>query len=263
MPGVGNSQAWDRYAYVGNNPLKYTDPNGHGRESTDCGPDGIFCDSWGKLLSNSKIYDKLIDEGWIISMPDPSLIYESRYNTLARVEMVLTNYDKTRKMLFTKYGWGAFGKYLDYNARLYDNVFMAMIAAGEFSNESGYAYLESIEALSNQYFGEVVDNSGPMQCYGKCSLENQLRWATQMEAWYSEGFVNQYIATNSWMTQLGAAQMAIDRYYFGIDTSWFWGDVSESDLSNYDIVLTVHHDPPVYPMKPYFIVYEHQIYGNP
>jgi RHS repeat-associated protein len=29
IPGAGSSQAWDRYAYVFNNPLKYTDPSGH------------------------------------------------------------------------------------------------------------------------------------------------------------------------------------------------------------------------------------------
>jgi hypothetical protein len=36
------TQAWDRYAYVNNNPLRYTDPSGHdvgcgGREASDCG----------------------------------------------------------------------------------------------------------------------------------------------------------------------------------------------------------------------------------
>jgi len=29
VPGAGNPQAWDRYAYVNNNPLYYTDPSGH------------------------------------------------------------------------------------------------------------------------------------------------------------------------------------------------------------------------------------------
>jgi RHS repeat-associated protein len=29
IPGLGNSQAWDRYAGLGNNPVKYTDPSGH------------------------------------------------------------------------------------------------------------------------------------------------------------------------------------------------------------------------------------------
>lgn len=30
IPGAGDPQAWDRYAFVNNNPLRYTDPDGHG-----------------------------------------------------------------------------------------------------------------------------------------------------------------------------------------------------------------------------------------
>jgi len=33
VPGVWNSQSWDRYAYTLNNPLRYTDPTGHWSES--------------------------------------------------------------------------------------------------------------------------------------------------------------------------------------------------------------------------------------
>ncbi|MBI1879535.1 MAG: RHS repeat-associated core domain-containing protein [Chloroflexi bacterium] len=29
VPGAGNPQAWNRYSYVGNNPLKYSDTSGH------------------------------------------------------------------------------------------------------------------------------------------------------------------------------------------------------------------------------------------
>ncbi|MCP4749187.1 MAG: RHS repeat-associated core domain-containing protein, partial [Desulfobacteraceae bacterium] len=35
VPGLYNSQAFDRYAYTLNNPLKYTDPSGHLGQSTD------------------------------------------------------------------------------------------------------------------------------------------------------------------------------------------------------------------------------------
>jgi RHS repeat-associated protein len=38
---LGGVQELDRYAYVGNNPIRYTDPSGHGKESTDCGSDGV------------------------------------------------------------------------------------------------------------------------------------------------------------------------------------------------------------------------------
>ncbi len=36
IPGAGNPMAWDRYAYTLNNPVKYTDPSGHGAY---CGDD--------------------------------------------------------------------------------------------------------------------------------------------------------------------------------------------------------------------------------
>jgi RHS repeat-associated protein len=39
----GGVQGLDRYAYVGNNPMKYVDPSGNGPESWDCGPDGWWC----------------------------------------------------------------------------------------------------------------------------------------------------------------------------------------------------------------------------
>jgi RHS repeat-associated protein len=40
IPGAGNPQAWDRYAGMMNNPLRYTDPSGH----AICDADG-YCDS--------------------------------------------------------------------------------------------------------------------------------------------------------------------------------------------------------------------------
>ena len=44
VPGAGNPQAYDRYAYTLNNPLKYVDPSGHGvicNEEGQCWLNGI------------------------------------------------------------------------------------------------------------------------------------------------------------------------------------------------------------------------------
>jgi len=40
IPSPGNSQAWDRFAYANNNPVKYTDPSGHActRSQNSSGP---------------------------------------------------------------------------------------------------------------------------------------------------------------------------------------------------------------------------------
>jgi RHS repeat-associated protein len=41
VASMGDPQAWDRYAYVDNNPVRYTDPDGHreceGGQANDCG----------------------------------------------------------------------------------------------------------------------------------------------------------------------------------------------------------------------------------
>jgi RHS repeat-associated protein len=41
VPGAGNSQAFNRYAYTFNNPMRYTDPSGHCPKPT--GPGAIIC----------------------------------------------------------------------------------------------------------------------------------------------------------------------------------------------------------------------------
>ncbi len=52
----GNVAAWDRYADVRNNPLRYTDPSGHctGDPNDPSDPD-VEC--WEKLRTLNKMYD--------------------------------------------------------------------------------------------------------------------------------------------------------------------------------------------------------------
>ena len=47
VPGAGNPQAWDRYAYVSNNPVKYSDPSGK-----------IECDSEDNTFDCMQIMEK-------------------------------------------------------------------------------------------------------------------------------------------------------------------------------------------------------------
>lgn len=55
VPDPGDSQAWNRYSYVGNNPLRFTDPTGHvvedsggvGGGSIDCDLNPQYCQGAG------------------------------------------------------------------------------------------------------------------------------------------------------------------------------------------------------------------------
>jgi len=59
VPGAGNPQAFNRYSYTLNNPLKYTDPSGHG---VDCGI-GMGCVSESQTLPKDG-FAKTRRHGW-------------------------------------------------------------------------------------------------------------------------------------------------------------------------------------------------------
>ena len=61
IPGAGNPLAWDRYAYVNDNPLRYRDPSGHCVETPD--DDDIGCWKLAQQIANEyddAAYDELI-----------------------------------------------------------------------------------------------------------------------------------------------------------------------------------------------------------
>ena len=254
IPNPGDPVSYDRFGYVRNNPLKYIDPSGHNPE---CGPDGIYCDSQGQLLNNADLYDSLVDSGFFSMMPDPSDIYNSSWNTMSRITRVLTNYEQARRALFIRFGLEA----VDISGKIHDDVLMALFVAVEFGSDIDdfVLYAQGKEALSNQYFGETKTNRGPMQCLGNCTLLEQLLWATQMEGFYGNAnFVDEYIDNDAWTQHWEAGMQAAAGYSYGEDTSWFWGNVSEADLSRYE--YTIIRQNYEYPGKPYFIIYD---YENP
>ena len=62
IPDPGNSQAYDRYAYVMNNPLRYTDPSGHLSCSANHVADGD-CSDYSTILILQDFYGITLEAG--------------------------------------------------------------------------------------------------------------------------------------------------------------------------------------------------------
>ena len=56
VPGAANPQAWNRYSYVLNNPIRYNDPTGH--MCSDPEDPSPSCDS--SSLQSTKVGDKVV-----------------------------------------------------------------------------------------------------------------------------------------------------------------------------------------------------------
>jgi RHS repeat-associated protein len=197
IPTMGFSIAWDRYAGMLNNPLKYVDPSGYrpcdGEYTGDCSANdfAVF-----RLENN----------------------LNKRLPRVAQQE-TLDSYNKIRHELFISFG----DEYLQQNGKIKDQALLAILIFVEFSNTRGddEVYGETKEALSNQYHSTRGDQETP--CKGTCSLVEQLIWLKGKQGFRVASLVDQ--ASKNFLTYNHDAEDVKMGYSYGLEnSSWEWGN---------------------------------------
>lgn len=98
IPGVGNPQSYDRYAYVLNNPINGTDPTGHitcSLENGNLGSD--YCNTYQQLLN---IGWKLIGGEWVLE--ELKTIYQTALDIAVEIGGIDLIYKLFGEVIFEK-----------------------------------------------------------------------------------------------------------------------------------------------------------------
>ena len=151
------------------------------------------------------------------------------------METTLKRYEQIRRESFLKSGWDN----VDKDGKIKDQALIAIIISTEVRNLSAYPLAESMEAISRQYYSEKTSET--INCHGSCNITQQLSWMTNMH-----GFRTGKLA--DWESQMDRALEVMDPTFKAgtARDSWFWGNVSGAELSNFDIVYQEKQDEDAY-----------------
>jgi RHS repeat-associated protein len=246
LPQNQGTQAWDRMAYVNNNPVVYKDPSGHDVFCTLTLDDQ--CVKWSDNLPRNGGIGKIGSsrgsnvEQDFNPLPDPDKIPDPG-KVGASYPLVPSKtrdaYEKIRKALLLMCGWECIGT----DGKINDDVLLAIIIMGEFgtlknhpsmpgidrvysTDEFNTAYYEALEGLSNEYDYYLGHGSNS-------TVETQLSWLLIIESFRADNAVDnikngkykQYMADVGLVTRPGG-------FTQGTPDTWIWGNILDANPAN-------------------------------
>ena len=264
VPDAMNSQAYDRYAYTLNNPLKYVDPTGYlnGQpplNNQQCGPDMIYCGGLGDPnnsfevaeyqyaggeITGEQYYDWLVDNGYFMVPSEYSLFtYGGQYSKRENYQTMGLNiswYREIRQKLFVDFGW----VYIDKSGKIKDEALIAIIVRAEFGttiSDKTKIYEAALSALSNLYHStRSPGNTGAAICFGSCTIQEQLIFIQIMQAIRTTSIDKYFNSTNSFKAYLPLATNIVAAP-FGL--YWMWGNVehiSQATKGDFQIGIPIN-----------------------
>jgi RHS repeat-associated protein len=206
VPDPANPQSLNRYSYVLNNPLRFTDPTGH-----YCYDPSSGADLMGTCVR---------EDGTTYYMPPvrPDGISPDTWAVYMRLWSQLTDQNSSHLLP---------------DGRLNDRYLIAILIDIEIKDAravepSGRVYRAALEAISYQYHGWA--------CSGACSsLQSQLKWMDAMHNWRERG--NRDLPINVCDHCMADASLVRRSYNDGdgYQAVWWGNPYRDFDLHNYII----------------------------